>query len=437
MTPAGSAEARRPLAVACGIAVLFLGLAALAGAARAAASGLEVAPGVYAAPAAASGGDGGRAPAGRAPDTGGRQQRIVGGRPIDISGAPWQVAVVDSANPRRGNAFERQFCGGSLVTRTLVITAAHCLFRLKVTGLVERRPQSVAVVTGRTVLSDSSQGEELLVREIILFRDGEGRPLFLGENNPWDVAALQLAESSTVGELIKLAGPGEEELWSFGRRARVSGWGATRRDGDEPSDTLLAVRQMMLEDRPCIDSFGAQFDVPTSLCAAWMSGGRASCPGDSGGPLVVPTAQGRARLVGNVQGGAAECGDRGNPFYYGRLGSDPVRAALDAVAVEFGGVGPGAIIGFGATPPLDVRLKQGRELTWSYAQRTCSRERGCRKASAGRCKRMRRGVECRSRTQHERRRGEKTCSERILWTADTGRIESDREGGRRCDRRRR
>ena len=56
------------------------------------------------------------------------QPRIVGGQQVSISQYPWQAAVVFSPSKVGGNAHERQFCGGSLVTSRIVITAAHCVF---------------------------------------------------------------------------------------------------------------------------------------------------------------------------------------------------------------------------------------------------------------------------------------------------------------------
>ena len=396
-----------------GLALALAGLVAIPGAGRAAPPGDEVGPRV-------------------APEP-----RIVGGRAIGISRAPWQVAIVHSPERKGGNAFERQFCGGSLLTPTLVITAAHCLIDVEGSELAEVPARDLAVVAGRAVLSDAGAGEELAVREVIHFRDEDGRPLYFGEGNPWDMVALQLAAPSTSGEPIRIPGPDEDELWSAGRRSRVSGWGSTRPSGSfrARSDRLLAAQQIVLEDRRCADVFHGQFDLATSICAAALSGGRGSCNGDSGGPVVVPTAQGDARLVGDVQGGGRRCAEKRGPFYYGKFGAPIVRAALDDVAVRFGGAAPGAIVGSGGTPPLDVQRRQGRELTWAHAQDACDRARGCRKSSAGRCKRAGNGVECRARTLFGSRRGGRVCAERMLWTADTGAIEGERRGGRRCRRR--
>src|SRR5689334_5731381 len=84
---------------------------------------------------------------------------VVGGTPTSIEKWPWQVALVA---PRQsgGSAYERQRCGGVLVTRLAVVTAAHCV---RDGGF---QPASrVSVVTGRRVLS-STQGAEIEAADI-------------------------------------------------------------------------------------------------------------------------------------------------------------------------------------------------------------------------------------------------------------------------------
>jgi hypothetical protein len=55
--------------------------------------------------------------------------RIVGGSTASISTYPWQGALVYSSAQYPGlDAHIRQFCGGSLVTASIVVTAAHCVY---------------------------------------------------------------------------------------------------------------------------------------------------------------------------------------------------------------------------------------------------------------------------------------------------------------------
>ena len=54
---------------------------------------------------------------------GGNFTRIIGGQRARLGDAPWQVAL---ANGRASNIYERQFCGGTLINPSWVLTAAHC-----------------------------------------------------------------------------------------------------------------------------------------------------------------------------------------------------------------------------------------------------------------------------------------------------------------------
>src|SRR5215216_5288128 len=58
----------------------------------------------------------------------GPSSRIVGGSPTTIGEWPWQAAILFDPSIVAGDGFDRQFCGGSLVTSDVVVSAAHCAF---------------------------------------------------------------------------------------------------------------------------------------------------------------------------------------------------------------------------------------------------------------------------------------------------------------------
>jgi hypothetical protein len=58
-----------------------------------------------------------------------RASRIVGGTETTITQWPWQTAIAFRPSVASGNGFQRQFCGGTLVTPIFVVTAAHCFYR--------------------------------------------------------------------------------------------------------------------------------------------------------------------------------------------------------------------------------------------------------------------------------------------------------------------
>ena len=277
-----------------------------------------------------------------------RQPRIVGGDETTIAQWPWQVALAVNDEIEDGDGYDRQFCGGSLVAPTIVITAAHCVSGPG--GFDDAG--NFEVFTGRTTLS-SNQGQAIDVAEVYYFVNAGGTPEAEAQSGPnegpaldWDVAFLEL-EAASTSPPIKIAGADEGATWAPGRAAFVSGWGDTETQGFP--DDLRAAQIEIIADSVC-DSpavYGPFFFPEIEVCAGFMEGGVDTCGGDSGGPLVVPIAGGGFRLVGDTIWGFG-CAEPENPGVYGRIADDPIRSALeDGIADEAGGYD---VTGSGAEP---------------------------------------------------------------------------------------
>jgi hypothetical protein len=278
-----------------------------------------------------------------------REPRIIGGNTTTSDEWPWQVAI--DANPARfsGNGFQRQFCGGSLVAPTVVITAAHCAFDVFDNNNAFDDPGNFSVITGRTTLSDSSQGQEIPVSSIWVPTDASGHHLYNDNTSQWDAVAMFLSSGSNSAP-IKIAGPGETGLWAPGSAAWATGWGATALmgPGSNGSDTLREVQVHIVSDSSCSLSYPGEFDPETMVCAGEPSGGKDTCFGDSGGPLVVPMSGG-FRLVGDTSWGN-QCALPNQPGVYGRLAADPMRSAFRNQIFCAAGVD---IVGAGEPGPPD------------------------------------------------------------------------------------
>jgi secreted trypsin-like serine protease len=282
------------------------------------------------------------APTAHAQDDGSPDPRIVGGQAVDISQYPWQAAVVFSPRVSNSNAHGRQFCGGSLLTSRIVITAGHCvydtdpdyscgLFSCPPADQARLDPNDVAVVLGRTTLSNVSQGAEYGVIGVAVqsnyFIGSGGAP-----NN--DVGYLVLGSSSPQNQ-IKIAGPDEGALWDAGSPAEISGWGTTS-SGGSTQDSLRAATIAILSDATCLGAYGAtNFNAGNMLCGG--GSGADTCQGDSGGPLQAPVAGGGHRLVGITSWGIG-CGQR--PGVYSRVAgaslSGAIQSQVNALNAQFG-----------------------------------------------------------------------------------------------------
>lgn len=267
------------------------------------------------------------------------QPRVVGGSTVSISKYPWQAAVAFSqAKKSTSDPFERQFCGGSLITPRIVITAAHCIEDgdpdcptvslcpvLDTTGdgTEQKDPDDLAVILGRTTLTDTSQGTEHAVL------DRRIHPTYDSSDLSKDIAYIVLTTASSQ-PTIAIAGSAERALWAPGAPTEVSGWGSTS-EGGSRSDTLRAAVAPIIDDSACSSPtvYNGLFDPATMVCAGYLEGGIDTCQGDSGGPLQAPIAGGSYRLVGITSWGIG-CARPNKPGVYTRVAEPALTAEIQA-----------------------------------------------------------------------------------------------------------
>ena len=306
----------------------------------------QVAPGVYLAKASRIASDDARVrPRRRAAS---RRPRIVGGSTTTIAAWPWQVALTETPPPA-GNAFQRQFCGGSLLAPTIVVTAAHCAYDENAGAFVSAA--EVQAVTGRTTLSNGGEGQEIPWSDYYVPVNASGQQLYNPATAEWDFVIAKLAAPSPASNSapILVAGADEAAFWAPGdENAFVTGWGTTVPGvPGSASDTLRAAQVDVIANSTCEASYGTAFRAQTMMCAGEVAGGQDTCQGDSGGPLVVPVGGGASRLVGDTSWGTG-CALPGFPGVYGRLAADPMCTVLRNAVVDVAGadvVGPGGCAG--------------------------------------------------------------------------------------------
>merc|ERR1712012_752685 len=231
------------------------------------------------------------------PNCGGREDngaQIVGGIDAEEGEFPWAVLLGQTRKrKRRVNGKWQKYnetrwsCGGTLITKRVVLTAAHC--------------------QGKT------EGSRIQI-------------VRLGE---WKVAPsageIGLADAGRALGVTNLV----EDI--FNKRPTVVGWGYT--SGFDPysqelqgdlADYGVAARTLQKLDIPalnnetCTTKFGGFTPRSTQLCAGGETG-KDSCKGDSGGGLFIQREQYKPWfLIGVVSFGSKKCGS-GVPGIYTRV----------------------------------------------------------------------------------------------------------------------
>ncbi|XP_068622184.1 trypsin-4 [Battus philenor] len=227
------------------------------------------------------------------------QKRIIGGREARFAEFPWQAHV-------RISEFQ---CGGVLVSRWFVATAAHCVSRA--------RPRDIAVWLGALdTTAGAHTARKLGVVQKIL------HPLFqfrMTQPDRYDIALLKLSRPITyTGHILPICLP-ELDLELRGKSGVIAGWGKTdASNGHTGTNLLRSATVPILSTEQCINwhqSKQISVEIHSEMiCAGHSDGHQDACLGDSGGPLIVLDS-GRYYLVGITSAGFG-CGVDHQPGIY-------------------------------------------------------------------------------------------------------------------------
>jgi len=239
-----------------------------------------------------------------------RNKRVVGGEESDYAEWPWTVSL----EKNQSMGWFQHFCGGVLISRSLVLTAAHCVEFVRSSNMSNLRLRLGDHHRYRKNEPDDHIERGLTL--IIVHPDFHTKRL---EN---DIALLKMAGGPLVYQpnILPICLPQHNNdltgLVSF-----ITGWGANK-SGGRASLVLNEAPLPIISNMECILMFlksGKKHWISERfVCAGSQEGGTDACDGDSGGPLVIKGEEERWQLVGISSWGNG-CGARNRPGVYTRV----------------------------------------------------------------------------------------------------------------------
>ena len=214
-----------------------------------------------------------------------------------------------------GDGLPLPLCGGTLISDTHVLTAAHCT--------VNEYATRISVLLGEHNIADD-KFNRVDVAEII------NHPNYDSQTLDNDFSILRLSNPVTfTNEVSPACLPADMSNTYAGVTATVTGWGDLSTGGPSP-DVLQEVDVTVTTNAECNNAYGGEI-TKNMVCAG--DPGEDSCNGDSGGPLVAPENSRQAvvvtpskkllklilknRQIGVVSWGS-DCGLEGFPGVYAR-----------------------------------------------------------------------------------------------------------------------
>ncbi|XP_076226026.1 chymotrypsin-2-like [Nomia melanderi] len=183
--------------------------------------------------------------------------KIVGGSAAEEGQYPYQASLRYKS---------RHFCGGSVLNKRWILTAAHCLTSFNNTG--------ITVALGTNTLDkggDMYQSEKVIVH-----------PRYSSALIRNDIGLIRMSKDIVFGDKVQPISLPNENFSKIDYPAILSGWGTTSYPGESPNE-LQHIELSVIDQKQCLN---ASFRITNDNICTLNKKGEGACHGDSGGPLV-------------------------------------------------------------------------------------------------------------------------------------------------------
>uniref|UniRef100_A0A182IJ96 trypsin n=1 Tax=Anopheles atroparvus TaxID=41427 RepID=A0A182IJ96_ANOAO len=193
--------------------------------------------------------------------------RIVNGTETTVTAYPYVVSV-----QKWTPMVKQHICGGTLISASWVLTAAHCTDKVT--------PQTVMVRANSSFYN--SGGKLHRVVQVVK------HPNFTYVTGDYDFGLLRLRDRYQRAVVVRLPIGGRR--YPPGERCTAMGWGYTM--GPESRQQLRKVVLPIVPQQVCRKAYENTDEITARMfCAGYAEGLRDSCDGDSGGPLICRNVQ--------------------------------------------------------------------------------------------------------------------------------------------------
>ncbi|XP_069549434.1 LOW QUALITY PROTEIN: trypsin-3-like [Brachyistius frenatus] len=185
------------------------------------------------------------------------EDKIVGGYECRKNSAAYQVSLNSGYH----------FCGGSLISSTWVVSAAHC-YKSRIQ--VRLGEHNIAI----------NEGTEQFIDSATVIR----HPRYNMHNLDNDIMLIKLSKPAILNSYVRTVSLPSSCAGS-GTRCLISGWGNMSSSGSNYPDHLRCLDAPILSDSSCRTSYPEEI-TSSMFCAGFLEGDKDSCQEDSGGPVV-------------------------------------------------------------------------------------------------------------------------------------------------------